>query len=312
MTNPPADLLGFRQTMMSICGFGSAADVGIVGDGAHQRTGGYHEGKDVITSIGRYHGPPASHVGSPVEDYSARNARDRRGLTDSASGVDVGDDWPNGGRKAWLRFNNAFVTALHAGDPALAAIRAVNYSPDGTAKKRTDREHGWAVEPSTDTVNIHTHIEWYRDTEGSRQASFDRIAQLARAAISGTPAPAPTPEGVLMALSDDQQADLYRRVTNIDKILWYVLKGGQDAVPEQMMSGFGAGTPVAAPVPMLGWRQLLAAASGGVSDAQVSTLADKLTTALIASRANGLTDADHAGVRADIVAVLSSTRLSTT
>ncbi len=181
MTNAPNDLLTFRSGVRSRTGL-AAVDVGITGDGIHARTGGYHEGMDVLISIGRYHAPPNQHIGSTVEDYSARTARDRVGLTNSASAVDIGSGWRQG-RAAWLRWNVALVAALHAGDPALAAVRAINYTVDGVTKHRTDREHGWAVEDSTDTVLTHTHAELYRDTEGRRAVALNRLLALIDAAI---------------------------------------------------------------------------------------------------------------------------------
>lgn len=188
MTNPPADLLAFRGQVMAVTGITSAADVGIVGDGAHAKTGGYHEGVDVLTSIGRYHAPATSHIGSSTEDYSCRLAVDRLGLTMSASAVDIGASWPHGGRAAWLRFNNALVAALRAGDPALSAVRGVNYSPNGSTKSRIDRENGWRTESTSDSVDIHTHVEFYRGTEGRRTATLARLTALMSAA-TGSAAP---------------------------------------------------------------------------------------------------------------------------
>lgn len=181
MTAAPGDLLAFRTTVMRLTGLVSAADVGIVGDGAHARTGGYHEGKDVLTSIGRYH--PGAAAGATTEDYSARLTRDRAGLTNNASAVDIGSEWPRGGRAAWLRFGRMVVAELRAG--GMTAIRAVNYSPDGTSRLRVDRQHGWADESTTDSVTIHIHIEWYRDTDGHRQGSLDRLAEMIADAIGG-------------------------------------------------------------------------------------------------------------------------------
>jgi hypothetical protein len=218
VTNAPADLLGARARIQSRTGLINPADVGIVGDGAHARTGGYHEGKDVLVSIGRYH-PGISNVSA--EDYSARLARDRNGLTNSASAMDIGDDWPKGGRAAWLRFNNLLVHALQAGDPALAAVRAINFSRDGVERKRIDREHGFGeIDDSTDSVTIHTHIEWYRDTEGRRQAGLDRLDALIAAAIANQPPPKGDND---MAFFDDP---------NAEKLAWRVdaLFAGSDAV----------------------------------------------------------------------------------
>ena len=185
MTSPPADLLAFRATVQHATGLTDPADVGIVGDGAHQRTGGYHEGRDVLVAIGAFH--PSALAGDTREDYSVRLVRDRAGLTDDASAMDIGAQWPNGGRAAWLRFNNLLVTDLWANRPELGCIRAVNYSPDGTRRLRTDRQHAWVIESSSDSVDIHTHIEWYRDTVGQRQACFTRLGVLIQAAVNNTP-----------------------------------------------------------------------------------------------------------------------------
>jgi hypothetical protein len=193
MTNTPADLLDLRHQLSAVTGLTNPADLGIVGDGAHARTGGYHEGRDVLVALGRYHAPPASHVGSLDEDYSVRLLRDRLGLTDDASAMDIGDDWPHGGRDAWLRFNNALVGALAAGDPALSAVRAVNYSPDGVNRYRVDRQNGWRHQSTTDSVTMHTHVEFFRDTAGRRSATIARLVQLAQLAITPSSAPAVTP-----------------------------------------------------------------------------------------------------------------------
>jgi hypothetical protein len=172
VSGAPGDLLGFRARVQQETGLGPN-DVGIVGNGAHRKTGGYHEGKDVLVANGLW-----------SRDYSVRLTRDRNAATNRASAVDVGCGWRQG-RAAWIRWNNLLVAALHHGDPALRAVRAVNYSPDGTAKRRTDREAGFSVVPTTDTVTVHTHIEFYRDTEGDRQAALDRIVALIQQAASG-------------------------------------------------------------------------------------------------------------------------------
>lgn len=185
MTNAPDDLLAHRKDVQTATGMTSGADVGIVGDGAHQRTGGYHEGMDVLVAIGRYHPPAYSHIGSTNEDYSARLARDRNGLTNDASAMDYGSDWSHGGRAAWLRFNNALAAALKSGDSRLPAVRAINYSPDGTTKRRIDRETNWVNSSTSDTVTVHTHVEFYRDTKGNRTMTLNQILSLIQVAISG-------------------------------------------------------------------------------------------------------------------------------
>jgi hypothetical protein len=188
MSSAPADLLELRRIVMAETGLTDPVSVGIVGDGAHQRTGGYHEGKDVLTMIGRYH--PGAAAGSTGEDYSCRLSRDRAGLTNSSSGMDIGYRWPKGGNAAWLRFNNLLVDQLLKSDSALAPIRGVNYSPDGKAKVRRDRQNGFTAQSTTDTVDVHTHIEFYRDTEGRREACIARLGQLMHAAVTGGQLPA--------------------------------------------------------------------------------------------------------------------------
>lgn len=181
MTSAPADLSAWRSVALGLTGLPADA-IGIVGDGAHQQTGGYHEGEDVLTAIGRYHGPATAHVGSATEDYSVRILRDRLGLNNHASGIDLGANWPKGGRAAWLRYNNLLVARLRANDPDFAAIRAINYSPDGVSKKRIDRQNNWRVEDSSDSVDTHTHHEYYRDTEGKRATCLDAQTLLIRQA----------------------------------------------------------------------------------------------------------------------------------
>lgn len=198
MTSAPQDLLGLRADIRTITGLG-AADVGIVGDGAHQRTGGFHEGIDVLKSIGRYHAPVSANVGSSTEDYSARQARDRNGLSNSSSAVDIGSAWKQG-RVTWLRFNGLLYREMVEHPERLPALRAINVSLDGKAKRRYDQLHrGDGLIASTDTVDTHTHLEFWRDTEGRRTATLARIVELARAAVGGTTPAAST--------GDDMSAD---------------------------------------------------------------------------------------------------------
>lgn len=191
-TTIPADLKGHRERGMQITGL-RGDDWGIAPNEAHKRSGGYHCGVKDCQDIGKFHPPATSHIGSSTEDYSVRLFRDRMVGGNAASAEDIGDDWPNGGRPAWLRFNNLFVKQLQKGDSALRAVREVNFSPDGTKRKRWDAEHpsagpnGDGIIDSTDTVYMHTHVGFYRDTEGTpaRAAALNRIEQIMRAAITG-------------------------------------------------------------------------------------------------------------------------------
>lgn len=194
MTNAPSDLLTWRNEILRRTGL-TGVSVGIVGDDAHASSGGYHIGKSGLIAIGRYHAPPTAHVGSDTEDYSARLLRDRQGLDENASAADIGDDWPHGGRAAWLRYNNLVAAALKGNDPALAPMRAINYSSNGTNRLRISRESGFAEKPSTDSVTTHTHHEWYRDTEGRRTECLARLLEFIDRAIAG---------GTVSTTSDDK------------------------------------------------------------------------------------------------------------
>lgn len=193
-TTIPADMKAHRERGMQITGLRGDA-WGIAPDDDHKSGGGYHCGVKDCQNIGKFHPPAAANIGSASEDYSVRLYRDRSVGGNAASAEDIGDDWPNGGRAAWLRFNNLLVRQLQKGDPALRAVREVNFSPDGTARKRWDAEHPYAgpnndgVINSTDTVYMHTHIGFYRDTAGTtgRAAALTRIEQIMKAAITGSP-----------------------------------------------------------------------------------------------------------------------------
>ncbi|MET0426649.1 MAG: hypothetical protein ABW046_22470 [Actinoplanes sp.] len=201
MTVASVQYRAFAANMRAITGL-SPVEVGVVPDEAHMDPpAGYHVSAAGIRKAGRWD-----------RDYSTRQSRDRTAPTsDYASGFDIGDNWPNGGRTAWLRWNNLFLGGLVTRDPELAAVRAVNISRDGVERKRYDTLHPEAgLIPSTDTVTIHTHGETWRDTLGTAalDRAFRRLETMARAAITGTPL-VPT-GGFLMALSDQQQEDLWQ------------------------------------------------------------------------------------------------------
>lgn len=188
-TEAPDDLKSFRTAVMQETGLTNPVDVGIVGDTAHAERGGYHISGDDIHAAGRFD-----------TDYSTKRSRDHFLPNDNASAGDIGDDWPRGGRAAWLRFNNNVAWEI-VNTSQMPTVRAINYSPDGSAKKRYDRANaGDGVINSTDTVTIHTHIEWWRDTEGTTQRAADlqRLLAHVRAARDNTGlaaqlAPPPTP-----------------------------------------------------------------------------------------------------------------------
>lgn len=293
MTDSPSDLRAFRSTVLSITGITDGNSVGIVGDGAHQRTGGYHEGKDVLVANGLW-----------STDYSVRLTRDRNGCTNSASAIDVGYQWPHGGNAAWVRWNNSLASHLKSNDPKLSAIRAINYW-NGSRKIRIDREYGWSEQSTTDTVDIHTHIEIYRDTEGSRQTTLDRVVALMQAAISNTNPDQIQEENVYVpffavrAPGKTAVTDIWvgngiwrRQVIDADdwrvlqNMFWWNLGGKDDPAHQQGLTINENWTNLAALGVDIGAKPAVA-----ITDAQVSALASAIGDKLIASHTN-LTDAD--------------------
>jgi hypothetical protein len=174
-TEAPADLKSLRTAVMHETGITDGVEVGIVGDVAHAARGGYHISGDDINRAGRF-----------GADFSTKRARDHFLPNPFACAVDIGDDWPRGGRAAWLRFgNNVAWELIHTDE--MPSIRAINYSPDGTSKKRFDRANrADGVIDSTDTVTIHTHIEFWRDSEGRRDEDLQRLLAHVRAARDNT------------------------------------------------------------------------------------------------------------------------------
>jgi hypothetical protein len=186
VSESPSDLLNLRGRLAVVTGL-PVKDIGIAADESHLASGGYHCG-----------GLDLRHINAVAnDDYSIRQPRDRAFYnfeiangSNLASAMDAGDDWPRGGRAAWLRFNNLLRGHLGANDPALAAVRGMNYSPDGTTKRRFDHLTN-TESASRDTVLWHTHIEFWRDTvaQASRRAATDRIVQIAIAARDNVPVP---------------------------------------------------------------------------------------------------------------------------
>jgi len=125
------------------------AEVGIVGDTAHVRQGdSYHLGLPEQTRDG----------------YSVReSARDRAGLSDLASAVDVGEFRVTvRGKSHDLRsFSLWLVAQCKSNTVDSRDIREIIYSPDGKTVRRWDRERRRS---SGDSSHLwHTHISLFRD-----------------------------------------------------------------------------------------------------------------------------------------------------
>src|SRR5690554_6459684 len=140
MSYAPQTLLDARAYILARTKL-KPVQVGIVGDSSH--TYGYHLGKDRL----------------PPNDYSARTARDRAGLSNAASALDIGDF---GG--LW-RLTEFLVAEARAG--RLPDVREI-IGPlrDGRAY-RWDHLDGWTAvrQPKGNSHEWHLHISYYRDSE---------------------------------------------------------------------------------------------------------------------------------------------------
>jgi hypothetical protein len=134
------------------------AEAGIVGDTAHADGGdSYHLGEDQIRARGSR------------DRYSVdESARDRRGLDDYASAMDIGLFSVRTPRGLFgLRdFSVWLVELCKAGDPDTRDLREVIYSPDGRSVRRWDREKRRSS--GDDSHLFHTHLSEYRDADGHR------------------------------------------------------------------------------------------------------------------------------------------------
>ena len=148
MTYAPATLTALAAYWMAQGG----VNLGIVGDTAHAARGvSYHLGAGQLL-------PDA---------YSVQTTRDRAGLTNAASAIDLGK---LGGSLPQLRaFSTWLVAQARANAPGTSDLREIIWSPDGVKVLRWDRERGYASEPRTgeadDSHLTHTHISFYRDSE---------------------------------------------------------------------------------------------------------------------------------------------------
>lgn len=161
------------------------AEVGIVGSAAHARTGtSYHLGKDQL-KMGK-------------DPYSARLTRDRRGLTNGASAIDIGKfskRYANGHTINLPHLSAWLVKQCQAGAKDAVWIREIIYTTDGETVLRYDNARGRTSAPHTgeadDSHLFHTHVSGYRDCEKVDKTAIFR--RYVRQASSGTPVPAPPP-----------------------------------------------------------------------------------------------------------------------
>ena len=151
MTYAPDTLIAARRLLIDTVPGLTGAEVGIVGDTAHAATGtSYHLGKDQLAT----------------SSYSiVESPRDRNGLTNAASGLDIGEfAFTRRGKTHNLRtFSAWLVGECKAGAADTKDIREVIYSLDGQTVKRWDRLGRRSTGDSSH--RWHTHISYFRDSE---------------------------------------------------------------------------------------------------------------------------------------------------
>lgn len=131
-------------------------NLGIVGDARHASRPSYHNGRDRIVAYSRLN-----------TDYTAMNVRDRSGLTNAASAIDLGA--LQGGFNHLRAFSVWLVGQCRINAPGTPDIREVIYTRDGDTVLRWDRERGVKSLPKAGEADRshlwHTHISFYRDSE---------------------------------------------------------------------------------------------------------------------------------------------------
>jgi hypothetical protein len=140
-------------------------NLGVVGNAAH--TSGYHLGRDRI-----YDG---TGPGLGDNDYSVKLARDKAGLTNAASAIDLGK--LNGSLPQLREFSIWLVAELMAKPMYRRDFREVIYSPDGVKVQRYSAlDNLIHTGPGNGDASHtgHTHLSYLRDSEGR-----DKIAAFA-------------------------------------------------------------------------------------------------------------------------------------
>jgi hypothetical protein len=139
-------------------------NLGIVGNQAH--CSGYHLGRDRIYSNCACRRAGKCLPGLGASDYSVKIARDRKGLSDAASALDLGR--LNGTLRGLREFSTWLVSRCMADAPGALMVREIIYSPDGkTVQRWSGEDNKIHTGPGNgDSSHLtHTHISFYRDTE---------------------------------------------------------------------------------------------------------------------------------------------------
>lgn len=246
MTTNPASLLAVRALLRDHLGL-APRDLGIAGDTDHAEGGdSYHLGADQIR--------PRNGRGRYSVDESAR---DRNGLTNDASALDVG--WFEirvGGKTHNLRtFSVWLVAQCRAGTADTRDIREVIYSPDGKTVKRWDR---LGRRTSGDSSHLtHSHLSYFRDaikTGRDQTALFRRYL---------------TEIGLLAGGDDDMTPEQAKQLGTVHWVLGAGIPNpaGDGRVPLQVWAAWVTGAVKA-----------LATAVGNVDEATRAQLQQDLAT----------------------------------
>jgi hypothetical protein len=164
MTFAPPAILAVRKLIQRHVPQLSAVELGIVGSVSHANSGtSYHLGKGALKSSAY----------SVVE-----SSRDRNGLSEAASGLDIG--WFKitvKGKTHTLRDLSVWMVGqCRAGAAGAGDIREIIYSADGKTVKRWDRLGRRST--GDDSHLTHTHVSWHRDSEHrDKTALFTRWFQ---------------------------------------------------------------------------------------------------------------------------------------
>lgn len=134
---------------------------------------GYHLGRDRIYGTACKPGGVAR-PGLRGNDYSVQTARDKAGLSDAASALDLGK--LDGSLTKLYRFSVWLVAQARKNAAGTSALREIIYSDDGHRVLRWDRQRGYTSAPRTgeadDSHLWHTHISFYRDVKADLRPLF--------------------------------------------------------------------------------------------------------------------------------------------
>ncbi|GAA1036329.1 hypothetical protein GCM10009557_46740 [Virgisporangium ochraceum] len=133
------------------------ASIGIVGDQSHRSKGGYHVGNDVLARIGKLH-----------TDYSKRQTDLDRPGSNAAMALDIGG---LSGRELY-ELTSWLIAQCRAGTADTRNIREIigRRSPSGGVTRYDAL--GILPDSGSDDHESHTHISYFRDSEGQDKTSL--------------------------------------------------------------------------------------------------------------------------------------------